>query len=77
MVIFEISDPHMHQNAQFKKNYRGSMPPNPPTRAHGFATCKFPNLKKKFLPPQVVPNPGYVPGECTRDFDHNVKYSDL
>ena len=22
------------------------MTPNPPSKAHGFATCKFPNLKK-------------------------------
>ena len=35
----------------FKKNSHGGMPPNPPSKAHGFATCKFPNLKKKICPP--------------------------
>ena len=35
----------------FKKFSRGSMPPNPPSNAHGFATCKFSNLKKKILGP--------------------------
>ena len=40
------------------------MPPNPPSKAHGFAmsltTCKFPNLKKIILAPPL-PNPGYAP----------------
>ena len=27
------------------------MPPNPPSKAHGFATCNFPNLKKKIIAP--------------------------
>ena len=38
-----------HQIAQFKKFFLGGIPPNPPSEAYGFATCKFPNLKKKFL----------------------------
>ena len=41
---------------RFKKISRGSMPPNPPS----FATCKFPNLKKKILGPPL-PNPGDAP----------------
>ena len=40
-----------HEIAPFKKNSRGSMPPNPPSKAHGFATCKFPNLKKNISCP--------------------------
>ena len=40
-----------HQIAPFLKIFSGGMPPNPASKAHGFATCKFPNLKKKFLPP--------------------------
>ena len=36
------------------------MPPNPPNKAHGEATCKIPNLKKKFLAPPL-PNPGDAP----------------
>ena len=35
---------------RLKKFSRGGMPPNPPSNAHE-ATCKFPNLKKKFLGP--------------------------
>ena len=50
-----------HQIASFQKFSRGSMPPNPPINAHGFATCKFPNLKKKFLAPPPLPNPGDAP----------------
>ena len=52
---------------RFKKISRGSMPPNPPSNAHGFAmrsaTCKFPNLKKKFLPPpsQILGTPLHGP----------------
>ena len=68
MVLFEIfkskkSDPNIHQNAPnctiYKKFSRGCMPPNPPSIAHGFATCKFPNLRKKFLPPppQILGTP--------------------
>ena len=45
---------------RFKKFSRGSMPPNPPSNAHGFATCKFPNLKNYFLAPPL-PNPGDAP----------------
>ena len=41
------------------------MPPNPPIlalpcAACRFATCKFPNLKKKILAPPL-PNPGDAP----------------
>ena len=46
---------------RFKKFSRGGMPPNPPSNAHcRFATCKFPNLKKKILGPPL-PNPGDAP----------------
>ena len=65
MVIFEI---FWRQNLikiytkthHFKKFSRGGMPPNPPSKAHGFA-MKFPNLKKKILGPPL-PNPGDAPG---------------
>ena len=41
----------MHQTAPFKK-IGGSMLPNPPSKAHGFVTCKFPNQKKNvYCPP--------------------------
>ena len=51
-----------HQIASFQKYSRGSMPPNPPSNAHGFATCKFPNLKKiSWPPPPPLPNPGDAP----------------
>ena len=40
-----------HQIAPFQKISWGSMPPNPPSKAHGFAICKFRNLKKKLLAP--------------------------
>ena len=52
---------------RFKNFPRGSMPPNPPSNTHGFAmrsicrfaTCKFPNLEKKFLAPpsQILGTP--------------------
>ena len=46
----------------FKKFCRGSMPPNPPKKPHGFATCNFPNLKKKYSSsPPPLPNPGDAP----------------
>ena len=60
MVLFEkiLSqkfDPNIHQNAPnctiFRNFLGGGMPRNPPSKAHGFATCKFPNLKKKNLAP--------------------------
>ena len=53
--------PKTHQIAPFKKISQDAMPPNPPSKAHGFATCKFPNLKKKHSCPPL-PNPGYAPG---------------
>ena len=47
-----------HQLQPFKKKIIGrGMPPNPPSKAHGFA-CKLPNLKKILLP---LPNPGDAP----------------
>ena len=51
----------------FKKISRGSMPPNPPSTAHGFATCKFPNLKKMFLaPPSQIPGTPLVQRRAAR-----------
>ena len=51
----------------FTTHLWGSMPPNPPAMRMAspcakcrFATCKFPNLEKIFLPPPL-PNPGYAP----------------
>ena len=44
------SDSNRHQNAPnctIKKIIGGGMPPDPLNEAHGEATCKFPNLKKK------------------------------
>ena len=53
----------MHQIAPFQKNFSGGggvgYAPEPPSKAHGFATCKFPNPKQKFL--ASLPNPGYAP----------------
>ena len=54
----------MHQTAPFKK-IGGKHAPEPPSKAHGFVTCKFPNQKKKYiaLPPSPpLPNPGHAPG---------------
>ena len=61
MVLFKKKlkskfDPNIHQNAPFKKFSRGSIPPNPPNKAHDEATCKFQNLKKTIL--GRLPNPG-------------------
>ena len=69
MVIFNKflktkSDPNIHQNALnctiLKKNSRGSMPPNPPSKT----TCKLPNLKKKNSRPpppcQILATPLHV-----------------
>ena len=61
----------MHQNAPnciiYKKVLGGACPQTPlakrmasPCAACRFATCKFPNLKKKFLAPPL-PNPGDAP----------------
>ena len=56
-------DQNIHQNAPdctiFNFFPRGGIPPNPPSKAHGFATCKFPNLKKILGPPP--PNAGDAP----------------
>ena len=48
------SDQNIHQNAPFKKNYRGGACPRTPLAKR---MAKFPNLKKKFLAPPL-PNPG-------------------
>ena len=58
---------------RFKKFSRGSMPPNPPINAHGFATCKFPNLKKKISWPPL-PNPGDAPDMCCISLKRASKY---
>ena len=39
-----------------------------PCAACRFATCKFPNLKKKILGPPL-PNPGDAPGDCHLQLD--------
>ena len=36
------------------------MPPNTPSKAHSFTTCKFANLNKKSCPHPCLPNPGYA-----------------
>ena len=53
----------------FKKFSRGGMPPNPPSKAHGFVMRSMSlrdmqiskSGKKKFLAPPL-PNPGDAPG---------------
>ena len=75
MVIYEKKErqnlikihPKTHQTAPFKKNSLGSIPPNLPSNAHGFAMrsicrfakCKFKNRKKKILatPSQILGTP--------------------
>ena len=56
-----------HQIALFKKIFSGSMPPNPPSNAHGFAMrsmslrdMQIPKSEKKILGPPL-PNPGDAP----------------
>ena len=76
MVIFKKilktkSDPNIHQNAPnctiFKKFLVKACPEPPITKRMASqcaeATCKFRNLKKKFLA-IPLPNPGYAPGWC-------------
>ena len=67
MVLFEIFgskkfDPNIHQSAPnctiLKKFLGWGKTPNPPNKEHGFATCRFPNLKKLLAPP---PKPGDAP----------------
>ena len=55
------SDPNIHQTAPFKKNSRGEggACPRTPLAKLMFATYKFPNQKKYFLP--FPPPPGYAP----------------
>ena len=55
---------------RFKKISRESMPPNPPSNAHGFAMrnmslrdMQIPKSEKKILGPP--PNPGDAPGRLT------------
>ena len=47
----------------FKKNFRGGMPPNPPSKAHGFARRMqiSKSEKKNSGPPPPLPNPGDAP----------------
>ena len=58
-----------HQIAQFKKIFLGGIPPNPPSKAYGFATCKFPNLKKNILgppPSQILATPLMISTICDK-----------
>ena len=52
----------MHQIAQLKKSL-GVHATNHPSKAHGFATCKFANLKKNVGP--LLSNPGTWPLKLT------------
>ena len=57
----------MHQIAPFKKlsGKHAPKPPRKPCAACGFATCKFPNLKKIIIAsPPPPPNPGYALVNC-------------
>ena len=54
---------------RFKKFSRGSMPPNPPSNAHGFAMrsmslrdMQIPKSEKIISWPPPLPNPGDAPG---------------
>ena len=59
---------------RFKNFSRGSIPPNPPSNAHGFAMrsmslrdMQIPKSEKKILAPPL-PNPGGAPvDECSND----------
>ena len=77
-------DLNIHQKRtklhHFKKNFSGGMPPNPPSKAHGFAMrgmslrdMQIFKSQKKFLDP--LPNPGYAPdyacGICTNTNKNN------
>ena len=46
-----------HQIAPFKKNFSGGACPQTPLAK------RIPNLKKKFLPPPPLPNPGDPPAQ--------------
>ena len=52
------------------------MPPNPPSKAHGFATCKFPNLKKNSWPPpsQILGTPLHLPDIRHAFAQQSLKY---
>ena len=62
------SDQNTHQIAPIKKFSRGSMPPNPPSNAHGCAMrsmslrdMQIPKSDKKISWPPPLPNPGDAP----------------
>ena len=64
---------------RFKNISRGSMPPNPPSNAHGFAMRSMPlrdmqilKSEKKFLAPPL-PNPGNAHG----DHSHAISYGNV
>ena len=100
MVLFEIFKvknliqiyTKMHQIAPFLKNSRGACPRTllakrmaSPCAARRLATCKFPNLKKKFLDPPPPKSWGHpcnihsTPNtDCEEDYyfhmvNHNVQ----
>ena len=49
----------MHQIAPFKKNSRGSIPPNPPSKA--LRDMQISKSEKKYFLPPPLPNPGDAP----------------
>ena len=63
MVLFEIfqskkSDPNIHQNAPFIKNFFGGHAPEPPSKAHGFDVQIYKSQKKILDPPfQILGTP--------------------
>ena len=65
MKFFNVKNPiqiytKTHQIAPFLKKISGDMPPNPPSKAHGFAMQISKSQKKNSWPP--LPNPGDAPG---------------
>ena len=65
---------------RFKKFSRGSMPPNPPSNAHGFAMrsmslrdMQIPKSEKKNSWPPPLPNPGDAPA-CVVVFVRTSNY---
>ena len=72
-ILKTKSDQNIHQNAPnctiLKKFLGGGMPPNPPSKAHGFAmrSMSLRNMQisksgKKNSWPPPLPNPGDAPG---------------
>ena len=58
----------------------GACAPRPYSKAHGFAPCKFPNLKKKNSCPPPLPNPGDAPAKYSSTSSTNkyvLKYYSL